>query len=66
MLCSIEQEYIKLMKILNFSVGLSGMTNENKGKGENEILPQINARKDELVKTIREYLFSLKGMPNGR
>lgn len=66
LLCNIEQEYIKLMKILKFSVGLSGMTNENKGKVENEILPQINTHKAELVKTIREYLFSLKGIPNGR
>lgn len=60
LLCNIEREYIKLVNILQASVGLTGMTNENKAKVENEILPQINFHKDELVKTIREYLLSLR------
>lgn len=60
LLCNIEQEYIKLVNVLQFSVGLTGMTTENKEKVENEILPQINVHKDELIKTIREYLFSLR------
>ena len=63
LLSHIEQKYIELMNIVKSSVGLTGMSPEDKFKVENEILPEIKNHKDELITTIREYLFSLKGVP---
>lgn len=60
LLCDIEEQYIVLLDILESSIGLAGMSEENKIKVENEVLPQIEQFKDKLIKTIRNYLFSLK------
>lgn len=64
LLCRINNEYIKLTHILETSIGLEGMTLENKDKVNSEILPKISDLKDKLTKTIREYLFSSKEIPN--
>ncbi len=64
LLCKIEKEYIDLIHIIEASIGLSGMTDENEAKVNSEILPEINDLKEELTKTIREYLFSRKEFPN--
>lgn len=66
LLCNIEQQYIELENIIRSSVGLTGMSDENVFKVENEILPKIKIQKDDLSGKIREYLFSLKRIPNRR
>lgn len=64
LLCIIDHKYIELTHILETSIGLEGMTLENKDKVNSEILPKISDSKDKLVKVIREYLFSSKKIPN--
>lgn len=62
LLCDIEEQYKELLNILESSIGL--MSEENKINVESKILPQIEELKEKLIKTIRDYLFSLKRIPN--
>lgn len=63
LLSNMEQNYIELINIVKCSVGLTGMSAENKYRVDSVLLPQINIYKKELIETIREYLFSLKAIP---
>lgn len=61
-LCTMDKEYTKLMRILK--VSFKGMSDENKEIVNNRIMPGIRLLKEELTIKIREYLFSLQKVPS--
>lgn len=63
-LCSMDTQYKALLKILGTCVGLQAMSADNIDIVNNKILPQIEILKMNLTNIIREYLFSLKKIPN--
>ena len=63
-LCSVDNGYMDLLKILKASINRSGMSDENKTMVNNVIIPNIKALKEELTQKIREYLFSLQKIPS--
>lgn len=63
-LCDMDKEYTELLKILEVSTSLTGVSDENKVKVNTMILPKINTLKEELTRKIREYLFSLQKTPS--
>ncbi len=65
LLCKIEQKYTELLKIIEASVKLEGMSKENK-KIVEKIFSEIKNDKDKLTEIIREYLLKLKSIPNVR
>ena len=64
LLYNIEREYSELLIIMSSSIISTGMSIENQTRVRNELFPTIKTYKDELIKTIREYLLSLKKVPN--
>lgn len=64
LLCDINKEFVDLMNILDVSVSLEGMSNENKDKVNSKIMPQICEIKGKITNEIREYLFSLQKVSN--
>ena len=64
LLCELDKKYTELFNIIDSSVSLAGMTSENKERINTQIIPRIEEIKGNLTKIIRDYLFSLKKMPD--
>lgn len=64
LLHQLEDRYVRLLQICQVSVCIKGMSYENSGLVENDILPDISELKEKLALTIRNYLFSLQQIPN--